>query len=237
MTLPAVRACHSGYPDLAVVQFDAHADLRAEYMGEHDSHATVMRRVGEVVGRTASFSSAFAPAPGRSLLTAGLFPGSFKKISSAASARRRRAFAGRPVYVTVDIDVVDPGFAPGTGTPEPVDAGPRNSFSALWSLEGLNVVGFDVVEVNPLVDSRCRHIHPGGQDRPGGGDLCGGTGGEARSTWGGGDVWQVNRSRRAPIIVKRSFRNVYDYLGHDDGDERRLVSRRLFPLGPHVLSS
>jgi len=89
----------------------------------------------------------------KSLPTAGLFPGSFKKISPPASEKARELLGQRPVYVTVDIDVVDPGFAPGTGTPEPGGCRPQELFQALWALEGLNIVGFDVVEVNPLVDS------------------------------------------------------------------------------------
>lgn len=154
VTVPAVRACHSRYRDLAVIQFDAHADLRDEYLGEQDSHATAMRRAGEVVGFESLFQLGIRSgtraefAFGRA--RCGLFEGDVVK-----GARRAAELLedGRPVYITVDIDVVDPGFAPGTGTPEPGGCRPQELFEALYALRSLNVVGFDVVEVNPLTDT------------------------------------------------------------------------------------
>lgn len=153
VTLPAVRACHSGYPDLAVVQFDAHADLRADYMGEHDSHATVMRRIGEVVGSDSIFQLGIRSGTREEFAYGRAFSGIFQEDLATGVRKTRELLGERPVYVTVDIDVVDPGFAPGTGTPEPGGCRPQELFQALWALEGLNIVGFDVVEVNPLVDS------------------------------------------------------------------------------------
>lgn len=153
VTLPAVRACHSRYPGLAVVQFDAHADLRDEYMGEHDSHATVMRRIGEVIGSDNVYQLGIRSGTREEFAFGRAFSAVFQQELADGVRRVREELAGRPVYVTVDIDVVDPGFAPGTGTPEPGGCRPDELLRALWDLEGLHVVGFDVVEVNPLVDS------------------------------------------------------------------------------------
>lgn len=153
VTLPAVRACHSWYKDLAVVQFDAHADLREEYMGEHDSHATVMRRIGEVIGSDNVYQLGIRSGTREEFAYGRAFSPVFQEELASGVRRVNEELVGRPVYVTVDIDVVDPGFAPGTGTPEPGGCRPQELFQALWALEGLRVVGFDVVEVNPLVDA------------------------------------------------------------------------------------
>lgn len=153
VTLPAVRACYSRHPGLAVVQFDAHADLRDEYMGEHDSHATVMRRIGEVIGSDNVYQLGIRSGTREEFAFGRAFSPVFETDLADGIRQVREELAGRPVYVTVDIDVVDPGFAPGTGTPEPGGCRPDELFQALWALDGLYVVGFDVVEVNPLVDT------------------------------------------------------------------------------------
>src|SRR5690606_6485699 len=67
--------------------------------------------------------------------------------------RAAAAVGSRPVYITVDIDVVDPGFAPGTGTPEPGGVSPGELLRALYALQPLNVVGIDFVEVCPPQDT------------------------------------------------------------------------------------
>lgn len=154
VTLPAVRACQSRYKDLAVIQFDAHADLRDEYLGEPDSHATVMRRIGEVVGFDSVFQLGIRSGTRDEFAFGRAFCGAFEPdVVKGARRAAQLLEGGRPVYITIDIDVVDPGFAPGTGTPEPGGCAPRELFEALYSLGGLNVVGFDVVEVNPLTDT------------------------------------------------------------------------------------
>ncbi|MEW5763019.1 MAG: arginase family protein, partial [Bacillota bacterium] len=70
----------------------------------------------------------------------------------AGLERMLPALRGRPVYVTLDIDVVDPAFAPGVGTPEPAGITPLEILEAVRLLGGLEVVGWDVVEVNPACD-------------------------------------------------------------------------------------
>ena len=153
ISLPAIRACHSVHKELAVVQFDAHADLRDAYLGEHDSHATVMRRAGEIVGAGSVFQIGIRSGTREECVYGRAFSGLFTEELHAGVERAVEALAGRPVYVTVDIDVVDPGYAPGTGTPEPGGCRPQELFEALRRLAALNVVAFDVVELNPLVDT------------------------------------------------------------------------------------
>ncbi len=152
VSLPAIAAAKQAYPDLAVIQFDAHADLRCDYMNERLSHATVMRRVLEYVD-------------GASLYQLGIRSGTKEEYEYA---RKHTQFypervldvlpdlllslEGRPIYVSLDVDVIDPAFAPGTGTPEPGGISSAEMLQAVRGLRGSKVVGMDVVELSPLVD-------------------------------------------------------------------------------------
>ncbi len=152
VSLPCIEATAKRYPALAVLHLDAHADLRSDYLGETLSHATVMRRVVETVG-------------GDNLYQFGIRSGTAEEFDFA---RRNTHFypfevleplrkvlpdlRGRPVYVTLDIDVVDPAYAPGTGTPEPGGCTSAQVIDALHMMKDLDVVGMDLVEVCPVYD-------------------------------------------------------------------------------------
>lgn len=156
VSYPAIRAVHARHPDLTVLHFDAHTDLRPSYIGEELSHASVMRLVHGLLGDGRIFQCGlrsgereeFDFARGRTSFIPGDLPG--------AARRAAQEIGRRPVYVTIDIDVVDPAHAPGTGTPEcggPTSAELLRSFD---TLAGLAVVGFDVVEVLPGADLSAR---------------------------------------------------------------------------------
>jgi agmatinase len=150
VTLGAVRAVVRRHPDLAVVQVDAHTDLRDTYEGQRVGHATVMRRILEVVG----------PA---GLVQLGVRAGTREEWELArtlaysgptldAPPRLWADLARRPVYVSVDIDAVDPADAPGTGNPEPEGVSARDLLRFVRRLGELTVVGLDLVEVSPGYD-------------------------------------------------------------------------------------
>lgn len=152
VSYPLIKAAYRHYPDLAVLHFDAHADLREEYLGERFSHATVMRLVAEAIG------------PGR-LYQFGIRSGTWGEFAygrqetnffmdavSAPLSKLAPGLGRRPLYVTIDIDVVDPAFAPGTGTPEPGGCTPQEILTAIHLLKDANVVAFDLVEVCPAYD-------------------------------------------------------------------------------------
>ncbi|HEY8530710.1 MAG TPA: agmatinase [Limnochorda sp.] len=155
VTLGVLRALARRYPDLAVIQFDAHADQRDAYMGEVLSHATVMRRAGELLGPDRIYQvgirsgdrqeMAWARAHGR------LLPAE-PAAALAALREVREELGNRPVYVTIDLDVVDPGLAPGVGTPEPGGWTGNELLAGVYALQGLNVVGCDLVELSPPND-------------------------------------------------------------------------------------
>jgi len=156
ISLAPIKQMAKKYPSLTVLHFDAHADLRSDYLGEVMSHATVMRRVAEVVGS-------------HNLYQFGIRSGTADEFAYGRENTRFYPFEllgplkevveqlqGRPVYVTLDIDVVDPAFAPGTGTPEPGGCSSSEIVTALHMLNGLNVVGMDLVEVCPVYDQTDR---------------------------------------------------------------------------------
>jgi len=148
VTLGALRALRSQGP-FAVVQLDAHADLRDAYLGEALSHASVMYHAQELLGpeRVLQFGvrSASAEEYGRArFLREDASPGAF------AEALER--IGDLPLYLTIDIDVADPACAPGTGTPEPGGWTAREVLEAVRFFASRPLVGADVVEVLPSRD-------------------------------------------------------------------------------------
>jgi agmatinase len=149
ITWPLVRVAASRHADLHVIQLDAHADLRAEYLGLRHSHATVMRLCAERLGRERIHQFGIRSATAEEAAYAADLHG-FEVLEPLRRAVDR--LGDLPVYVTIDIDVADPAFAPGTGTPEPGGVDARELLAAVAALRGLRVVAADVVEVAPAYD-------------------------------------------------------------------------------------
>lgn len=134
--------------DVTILHFDAHMDLRDDYMGEKYSHATVMRRIHDLEPRniiqmgirSASMEERdFARDNGIEYHT------SHDDISGMENAIRQ---IKGPIYITLDIDVLDPAYAPSVGTPTPGGLTPLDLEKLIFALEGKKVIGFDVVEVS-----------------------------------------------------------------------------------------
>lgn len=155
VTLGAVRAFAKKYKDLHVVHFDAHTDLRDDYLGEKLSHATVMRRVLEIIGDKKLYQygirsgekAEFKFAEEHSNLTKFDFSGLEEDL---------KRLEGKPVYFTIDLDVLDPSEFPGTGTPEAGGVSFKELLKAILAVGKLNIVGFDIVELSPHYDSSGR---------------------------------------------------------------------------------
>ncbi len=149
ITSGAVAAVATHYPDLVMVQLDAHADLRNEWLGAHHSHACAMRRCLEVL-------------PSQMLLQIAIRSGTKEEFSELASsgrltpfeniAQRLHPLRGQPLYLTVDLDWFDPAVMPGTGTPEPGGFLWQHFAELVDELRHHNVVGADVVELAPQLD-------------------------------------------------------------------------------------
>ena len=155
VSLPVMEAVYEKYPDLAIIHFDAHTDLRTDYEGEQYSHATPIRKIADKIGPQNVYSFGIRSGLKEELQWAkenGMHIALFEVLEPLKQVLP--SLAGRPVYVTIDIDVLDPAHAPGTGT---VDAGGITSKELLASIHeiagsNVNVVGFDLVEVCPVYD-------------------------------------------------------------------------------------
>ncbi|KXH84172.1 agmatinase [Sporosarcina sp. HYO08] len=151
VTLGAVRAAAKKYPDLHVIQFDAHTDLREDYLGEPLSHATVIRRVWDLLGDGRIFQFGIRSGD-RSEFQWGKEHVFTNKFNFDGLDRVARQLAGKPVYLTIDLDVLDPSVFPGTGTPEAGGVSFTELLQAIFQVSGLNIVGCDVNELSPVYD-------------------------------------------------------------------------------------
>lgn len=151
VTLGAVRAAVKRYSDLHIIHFDAHADLRDEYLGEPLSHATVMRRCWELVGNNRIFQFGIRSGSreeiywGREHVHTCFF--NFSHLDSTVEMLK-----GKPVYLTIDLDVLDPSVLPGTGTPEAGGVTFNELLDAVKKVSQLNIVAMDMTELSPIWD-------------------------------------------------------------------------------------
>jgi agmatinase len=162
-TLPHLRATRSRGP-VAVIDFDSHTDAWDSYFGEKYNHGTWMRRAIEEglvdvahsieVGLRGPIYAAADWTSLRSELGLDyLTTEDVLRIGPEATAAAIRARVGdRPAFISFDIDVVDPAYAPGTGTPEPGGLSSHDALAIVRALRGIDFVGFDVVEVIPAYD-------------------------------------------------------------------------------------
>lgn len=152
VTLPVIEAAVLKHPDLHIIHFDAHTDLREDYMGVSLSHATVIRKAWDLLGdgRIFQFGIRSGTREEFEWAEAGhtlLCPFDCSRLTEAV-----KAIGDAPVYLTIDVDVLDPSLLPGTGTPEPGGITFREMLAALKQMDGLNLVGADVVELAPDYD-------------------------------------------------------------------------------------
>lgn len=153
VTLAGVRAVLKKHPDLAILHFDAHADLRQEYLGAELSHACVLRRCWELVGDGRIYQFGIRSGD-REEFRWGREGHVYTRMYDFQGLEETlERLKGRPVYLTVDLDVLDPSVFPGTGTPE---AGGVTFMELLHAVlaacEHLNIVGCDVNELCPAYD-------------------------------------------------------------------------------------
>lgn len=164
-SIGVVRAFAKRHPGMSVLQIDAHADLREEYEGTPLSSATIMRRVLDVCPRTAQVGIRSMSEPEAELVEERKLP---MWLASAIHAQTRQgrdewiaqvvASLADEVYVTIDVDAFDPSLVPGTGTPEPGGLGWYEVIDLLAAVTAhRRVIGFDVVELSPLVEG---HVSP-----------------------------------------------------------------------------
>lgn len=158
VTLGAVRAVAKAHPDLRIMHFDAHADLREEYLGETLSHATVMRRCHDILGdgRIWQFGIRSGTREEFAFMKAGHVktePFSCKTLGALTGGFGAKTAEMPPVYLTIDMDVLDPSEFPGTGTPEAGGLRYGELREAVMDiLSRFRVVALDNVELSPPLD-------------------------------------------------------------------------------------
>lgn len=153
VTFGAVRAAYEKYGDeLRIIHFDAHTDLRDELLGVRLSHATVIRRCTELLGDGKIYQFGIRSGE-RYEFEWGETHNFMHRFDLNGLSRAVEALKGRPVYFTVDLDVLDPSVFPGTGTPEPGGVGYTELQSAVTRVcADLDIVGSDIVELSPHYD-------------------------------------------------------------------------------------
>ena len=156
MTLGAFREVRKIHPDIHIVHFDAHADLRQDYLGVQLSHACVLRRCHDLVGdgRIHQFGIRSGEREEFQWARAGhtdMHPLSFDGLDETLDMLGKEQ---TPVYLTVDLDVLDPSIFPGTGTPEAGGVTFEQLRAALAKVcSRLNIVALDVNELAPMLDN------------------------------------------------------------------------------------
>lgn len=151
ISYPIVKAYVNRYPNLHVIHIDAHTDLREQYRGEKLSHASVIKLVSQKVNPKKIYQYGIRSGEKEEFVwgrqNTNFFPYSLAKLKNINIAKTT------PVYLTLDVDVLDPAYLPGTGTPEPGGVTFNELLEALLSLNGFNIVGADIVELAPDYDS------------------------------------------------------------------------------------
>jgi agmatinase len=163
IALPVLRALSAQHGPVALVHFDAHLDTWDTYFGAPYTHGTPFRRAWEEglllkdkslhVGTRGPLYAASDLSDDAGMGFAVVSSREMDDLGARGVVERIRERVGdAPVYLSIDIDVLDPGFAPGTGTPEPGGLTSRELLAIVRGLDGANVVGGDVVEVSPAYD-------------------------------------------------------------------------------------
>lgn len=152
VTLGAVRSVAKKYPDLHIIHFDAHADLRDDYLGAKLSHATVLHRVWDIVGDGKIYQFGIRSGE-RAEFEWGKAHVTTRKFDFEGLEKVIESLKGKPVYFTLDLDVLDPSVFPGTGTPEAGGVTFVQLLEAILKVGELNIVGCDINELSPLLDA------------------------------------------------------------------------------------
>ena len=154
VTLAAVRAVAAKYPDLHIIHFDAHADLRDDYLGARLSHACVLRRCHDLLGDGRIHQFCIRSGEREEFRFAAqhtdFHPLSFDGLEETVRELKEKNV---PIYFTIDLDCLDPAAFPGTGTPEAGGVTFLELLEAIRMVAQANVVGADVNELAPMLDA------------------------------------------------------------------------------------
>jgi agmatinase len=151
ITLPVVEEILRAYPHLHLLQIDAHADLREDYLGDTLCHCTVMKRVVDRLGKGRLFQIGVRSGIEEEFRLARRMK-SIVPLDQDSLRSMVKRLRSKPVYVTLDLDAIDPSLLPGVGTPEPGGLTFQGFLALLEEIQSLRVIGFDMVELTPDYD-------------------------------------------------------------------------------------
>jgi agmatinase len=151
VTLGSVRAVAKKYPDLHIIHFDAHADLRDDYLGQPLSHASVIRRCHDILGDGKIYQFGIRSGDRTEFQWAKTHT-YMNKFNFDTLKDICEKLKGKPIYFTLDLDVLDPSIFCGTGTPEADGVTYRELLNAIIEVSKLNIVGLDMNELSPPYD-------------------------------------------------------------------------------------
>lgn len=156
VTLPAFKAVHEKYNDLYVLHFDAHTDLREEYNNNENSHATVIKRIWDIVGDNKIFQFGIRSGTKEEFEFALKYKHTYMETHTIDTFKEIvDKLENKNIYLTIDLDVLDPSIFPGTGTPEPGGV-TYKEFEGIFKIlknSNINLVGLDIVELSPDYDN------------------------------------------------------------------------------------
>lgn len=152
VTLGAFRAVHQKYPDIHIIHFDAHADLRDDYLGVKLSHACVMRRCYELIGDGRLHQFCIRSGTREEFQFAAEHT-RLHKFDFSGLAETIKQLGNTPLYFSIDLDCLDPSAFPGTGTPEAGGVSFTELLQAIETVCSGNIVGADVNELSPMLDA------------------------------------------------------------------------------------
>lgn len=154
VTYGAVKAAVEKYPNLHIIHFDAHADLREDYLGATLSHACVMKRCYDLIGDDKIHQFCIRSGEKSEFEFArehtDMHPFNFDGLGELVNELRE---AHTPIYFTVDLDCLDPSIFPGTGTPEAGGITFNELLSAIMLVSKTNIIGADINELAPMLDT------------------------------------------------------------------------------------
>ena len=154
VTLGAVRAVAAKYPDLQIIHFDAHADLRDDYLGVKLSHACVLRRCHDIIGDGKIHQFCIRSGDREEFVFAREHTDMHKfNFDGLGEVCEELAKNNTPVYFTIDLDCIDPSLFCGTGTPEAGGVNFNELLSAILTVSKTNIVGADINELAPMLDN------------------------------------------------------------------------------------
>ena len=154
VTLGAVRAVAQRYPDIHIIHFDAHADLRDDYLGAKLSHAAVIRRCHDILGNGRIHQFCIRSGDRTEFEFAKIHTDMHKfSFNGLSEVCDKLAKDNSPVYFTVDLDCLDPSVFCGTGTPEAGGISFIQLLDAIMTVAKTNIVGADINELAPVLDS------------------------------------------------------------------------------------